>query len=65
MKFVQPTVPQQTTSADMVGRAESRSAMFVVLLFVASAVITAALTSLASLAHRMFKVAFKFPRAVQ
>jgi hypothetical protein len=65
MKFVQPTVSRQTTSADMVGRGQFRSTIFVVLSLVASAVIAAFLTLLASLAHRMFKAAFKLPRAIQ
>jgi hypothetical protein len=63
--FVQRTVPAHTTDPGKRMTVQDRSAMVAVLSLVVSAAVAAALTLLASVAHRMFKAAFKMPRAIQ
>jgi hypothetical protein len=65
ISFVQRTVLPQTTSPDKVRKVRYRSATLVGLSLVVSAAIAAALTLLASLAHRAFNAALKIPRAIQ
>jgi hypothetical protein len=65
VKFVRQTVPLRTPSSGMLRKVTQRSALFVVLSLVVSAAVAAALTVLASLAHRLFNTALKIPRAIQ